>query len=367
MDIKKITIDILLNHPFYATILLNCNKIADKSIKTAMTDGKNIHYNPEFLTEIGYEYAKTVLAHEVLHIAFMHMTRRGNRNPKKWNIACDYAINQLLANSNFSIPQDALISPMYNNMSAEQIYTMLPDNDDESDNDNNDPGGLGEVRDGADTQTSKDQLEQEIKQLVQQAINNGKKAGDIPGNLSTALTEVLEPRVSWREILYQFVCEIVKNDYTWKQPNSRYLSSGIYLPSLRNEEIGDIIMLVDTSGSVSQHMLNQFAGELQSILSNFARGFKVIYVDTEVANVQDIEPDDIFNLEVKGRGGTDFEPGFQYIEEKGLDPKCVIYFTDGECSNFPDTPDYPVLWACTDKNFKAPFGETVFVDTNLYN
>lgn len=363
-ELQKAKVRLLLSQPFFATILLNCKVKEDKSIPTACTNGKEIRYNPEFFKSLkkqeNIDEIVFVLAHEVLHIAFLHTTRIGNRNPKKWNIACDYAINPILINSGLTMPKGGLNDKKYHGKSAEEIYNLLPqDCEGEGDGDGN---GMGGVEKGYETETEREQLEQEIKQVVASAYSTAKKAGNMPGGLEGIIDDLLEPTVNWREQLYKFVSEIAKNDYTWSLPNSRYIASGLYLPMLRNEEVGNIIMFADTSGSVSDHELSQFGGELQSILQTFNMGFTIVYCDTDIS-VQYVEPDEILELHYTGRGGTDFVPPFEYVAREGIDPKCALYFTDGGCSNFPPTPDYPVLWASTMRHFEPPFGEVVFVDT----
>ncbi|MCK4694951.1 MAG: hypothetical protein KAT74_04270, partial [Candidatus Cloacimonetes bacterium] len=187
-----------------------------------------------------------------------------------------------------------------------------------------------------------------------------KAQGKLPAGLERMIQEALQPKLPWREILARFITENARNDYTWKQPNKRYLYADMYLPSLNTPTLGSIVIIVDTSGSISQKELDIFASELHSILSTYpGTEIKVIYVDAKVAGVGTLNIYD-FKLQAKGGGGTDFKPGFEYIEKEGLMPACVIYFTDGYCDSFPDSPDYPVLWILTGKaGFTPPFGEVI--------
>ncbi|MCK5050820.1 MAG: hypothetical protein KAS53_03700 [Candidatus Cloacimonetes bacterium] len=137
----------------------------------------------------------------------------------------------------------------------------------------------------------------------------------------------------------------------------------MYLPSLNTPTLGTIVVIVDTSGSVSQKELDTFASELHAILSIYpGTEIRVIYVDTKVAHTQTIDIYD-FKLHAKGGGGTDFKPGFEYIEQEAVMPSCVIYFTDGWCDSFPKEPDYPTLWISIDRvNFAPSFGEVIYMD-----
>lgn len=163
-----------------------------------------------------------------------------------------------------------------------------------------------------------------------------------------------------------FIDDIGRNDYSFSRPNRRYLHTGFILPSLYNIEIGSIVLIVDTSASMDEELLNLVAAEMHDIAAVFNTIIEVIYVDTKVAGSQTIEPNDVFKLEPKGGGGTDFRPAFPYMEENSINPAVTVYFTDGECNRFPETePDAPLLWAIYDNDsFKPPFGEVLYVDKN---
>jgi predicted metal-dependent peptidase len=224
---------------------------------------------------------------------------------------------------------------------------------------NHDQPGIADVEDvpaGVDRQ----QLEAEMKQALVDAANVARRQGKLPAYMDRLITELLQPRIDWRESLSRFLTETAPNDYTWTKPSPRYLHSRIYLPSLESEETGSVILLVDTSGSIDEKMINQFAAEVQEITATFQIALKVIYVDADIQGVQDIDPDETVTLKPQGGGETDFRPGFEYIDQEDLQPKAVIYLTDGLCDSFPEIPDYPVLWAqFGDYPFDPPFGEVI--------
>lgn len=134
------------------------------------------------------------------------------------------------------------------------------------------------------------------------------------------------------------------------------------MPSLQTVERGKFILVIDTSGSIDEQLLNDFGGEMQSILSEVAENVIVYYVDTKIQKIDEFEQDEEMVLQAKGRGGTDFKPAFDHIEKNGVDCAALVYFTDGECNSFPNDPGFPVLWGIygNDK-FKPPFGEVVKV------
>lgn len=365
-NLKKAKVQLVLTEPFFASLLLRLRQVENTNIDTACTDGETIEYNPAFFDPMPIEEIKTVLAHEVMHVALLHHTRRQGRNKENWNIAADHAINHILVNAGFDLPKGGLIDPKYRGMSAEDIYPLLPapkEDEDGNAEGGNDPGGMGGVKDvPAKSKAELNEIEAKVKQAVSQAAMAAKKAGKLPADMERLVSEVLEPQVAWQDVLARFLTEIARNDYSWKKPNRRYIPSGIYLPSLENEEIGKIALIVDTSGSIGEHELNAFAGEMQAILSTFRVPFDVLYVDAEFQGIQHIEPDEEIKLKLKGGGGTDFKPGFEYLNEQDELPKAVVYFTDMECYSFPDEPEYPVLWAQLGSyRNEPPFGEVIKV------
>src|SRR5690606_28262733 len=279
------------------------------------------------------------IAHEVMHTAMLHHTRRGHRAKGKWNKACGYAINTLLTEAGFKLPKGHLTNDLYRNTSAEQIYDLLPVSEEQKDASGNNDGGTGDVED-APVETSILETESEVKQALVQSAMIAKRQGKLPAFIQRLIEDLLRPRIVWQEVLSRFLSETTRNDYTWKRPSPRHIHCGLYLPSLESLEIGKVILLVDTSASIDHALLNQFAAEAQDIVTTFNLSLRIIYVDTIVQGVQEVEPDTPIHLTPHGGGGTDFRPGFTYIEENDLQPKVVVYLTDGECSRFPSEPEY---------------------------
>lgn len=360
--INKAKVTLLLKSPFFASFALSIKYISDTNIETACTNGRWIKYNPSFIESLTHDEVVGLLAHEILHPLNLHHTRRANRDHKKWNEAADYAINPILIDAKFKLPKGALNDPRYKNLSAEAIYNLLPENK----TNKADPGGCGGVEDGPKDENEKKQEEARIKQQIANArLLATRQQGDFPDSLQRFIDEILRPKISWQEALAVFLMETVKNDYSWSAPSPRYLHMGLYLPSLKNEEPGTVVLIIDTSGSITPPIVNQFASEAQEIVNTFGVSITVIYVDTDVRGVEVFEADEPIKLNPIGGGGTDFRPGFNYIEQKGIEPKAVVYLTDGYCYKFPEAPDYPVLWAQFDSptyDFTPPFGEVIRVE-----
>jgi len=354
--------NLILTNPFFATIALRLRIVEDKSQETMWTDSVCLGYNPDFVRMLLPVELRGVIAHEVMHIVLMHPFRCGSRDQVKWNYACDYAVNPILKDDNFILPTPHLYEQKWHYLSADKIYRLLPDSPK-----NSGGAGMGDVKEyksgkGDGYEAPKSFKEKEWKVEVSRAASIAKARGMLPGSLSSLIEKILEPVISWKSVLSRFITENSRSDYMWSRPNRRYLHMGIYLPSLYNPTLGNIAVIVDTSASVSNKELQRFASELYSVLQVYpSTTVDVIYVDTRITKHEVITIED-FKFTAMGRGGTDFRPGFAFIESEGIDPSCVIYFTDGECRSFPESPDYPTLWALTgEATFDPPFGETIYI------
>lgn len=371
---------LVLQHPFFAAIALGRKYEETDQIPTMATDGYKILYNPEFVNKLTFQEVTGVVVHEMYHILLMHMIRLGDRNPMIANIAMDYAINPLVQQAGFVLPKTALLDKKYDNMEWEAIYALLIKNakqitlqlgggDGEGKEKGNFEGNVGGVlkpkkEDGSALSSGEmKKLENDIKQTIQGAFNAAKKIGNIPAGMERLVKELLEPIVNWKAVMQEFIVTNSRNDYSWSKPNKRYIQSGFVLPSLEKPEIGDIVIGIDTSGSMTEKDLQDIASELQGILHTFNTRIIVIYCDTQAYPHEEYTGDDIVSLRMVGGGGTAFDPVFDYVEKNGFDPVALIYFTDGYGNKVRrKAPDYKVLWVLNnkiDESYYQPWGERV--------
>ena len=310
-----------------------------------------------------------VVAHEVLHVAFKHMLRRGERDPERWNIACDHAINHILLDGNFELPEGGLFDPQFKGMTAERIYDQLAAEQPEQPT----PCPWGDVRDclGDDgeklSKSQASQVEATIDQRVMLAAASAKGMGKLPAAIAELVEQMRRSKVDWRDVFNRFIGGDQPDDYTFRKPNKKvWYTQGIYTPSIDKIGVGDVVVAVDTSGSVSTAELQQFLGELNNITDDHKpRSVTVITCDADIKSVVRYEQGDIIDtIECNGRGGTRVEPVFRYIRENDLPVDNMVYLTDMGIWDFPDnTPDYPVLWVSTDPQCSdAPFGETTRIE-----
>ncbi len=352
--LKQAKVVLIRSQPFYASLLLRLPLAENPAIDTLTTDGQCITYAPDYVARLTVDELAGALAHVIMHLYLLHPHRRGIRDLQRWNVATDYAINPILIQDGIKLPANALLNVDYANKTAEQIYELLPDPP------ANAPGGMGDFSDACTP--NKAMAIAHMKQMVAQAAVTARLRGKYPRHLQRLVSDMLTPKIDWQTVLSQFLTEAQKNDYTWTRPCPRYLATGIYLPILHVATLGPIILLVDTSMSIDQPLLNQFAAEVQAILSTSDQSLLILYVDTAVRHAQQLEPGQPCVLEPNGGGGTDFRPGFDYIEARSLQPTAVCYLTDGQCTRFPVPPPYPVLWAQFDTtHFEPPFGQVIQV------
>ena len=353
---------LVLDNPFFGVLSLKLELVEDNSHKTMATDGKRLYFNAEFALSLTHAERVGVVAHEVLHCANGHTWRREGRNGQKWNEACDYAINPIVVNAGMVLPKGGLLDPSFEGKSAEEIYVLLPEEE---------PGGsggsggsgepsCGEVLDCPQEETP--ELQAEWSAAVLAAAKNAESAGKLPSGIDRLVDRIKNPPQDWRSILRRFVQQSAQNDYSWRQPNGRFLHAGIYMPRLHAEAMGAMVVAVDTSGSIDDVTIGQFEREIDSISQEMRpEKIVVVYCDSAVCGIEEFLADDLVTLSPKGGGGTDFRPVFEWVENEGLTPACLVYLTDmlGKFPEYP--PNYPVLWGDTLGRKPAPWGEQVAV------
>ncbi|MCI6531058.1 MAG: VWA-like domain-containing protein [Mesosutterella sp.] len=399
--VLKARVSLAMRRPFLATALLELPvRVLGAGVPTACTDGYRIIVSAEFALTLTQPELRGLLAHELLHVVLQHSDRRGARNPRAWNIACDYAVNNLLADAGFSIPEGGLLPPRnLKNCSAEAIYDLLlsrrktagagpgpaplsspdgpieitplagrPENRDEE----KDPAGvipgpcaeaaadlvdsqslpstLARSEDDAEDASAKKIVARIRREFCQQA----KSQGFFPGSEMEELKAGPKPSVNWRAHLARFLTETLKTDWRLFPPSKRFISQGLYLPSCGAPALGWIVFAIDTSGSMSDEEINQILSELQAFRETFPCRLTVLQADADIAGVSEFEAWDFPNPKeqwtIAGWGGTDFRPVFKWVRDKtakeGEPPAALIYATDGY-GTFPDAPGLPVIWLVT--------------------
>ncbi len=373
----KARANLVMGHPFFGALALRLKMVEDPSVETASCDGTSIRYNPKYVDKMPLSKVQGLIAHEVLHPAFLHHTRRGARDKKKWNQACDYSINTILQNAGFDLPEGKYVNKAYNGMTAEHIYTLIPDepkddgqNQGQGGGGGQDPGGDGGVDDspnsqnGGGSQSQQNHEEAEWKVAVAQAAHMAKQTGHLPGDIARMVEELFEPVLPWRSILRRFMTEKSNDDFSWKRGNRRFIAQGLYLPSrVSDDAMGEMVVVIDTSGSIGQKELTEFGGEIKGIVDEVRpTKVRVIYCDSRIAHIDEFGPDDDLQFAAHGGGGTDFRPPFKWLEENQIVPRALVYLTDGH-GPFPEQEaDFPVMWAINNHAVTPPHGEHLILE-----
>jgi len=365
--IEKARVGLYLDAPFWTTTLFKLPMLEDKDgaiTRTMATDGKSIYYFPPFVNSITLEETKGVLAHETGHVILLHPFRRQSREMKKFNKACDLALNPILIDAGFKLPKDALIEPTYKGLDAEKIYTLIPDPPE------GEPQPAGEVIDyPAPSEGEKKQAELEQRLYNVQAAQIAKRQGNLPNGLERLIDDLTAPKINIKEVIGRFVEQSSKNDYTWTTPNRRYLGHDLFLPSLKSPELGHIAFLTDISGSVTNEQVKDLLAVIKGTIEIYRNAeLSLIFFATTASQPLTITDEtEVQNIKTpKNIGsGTNYRPPFEMIKTANLDPIGIIVLTDGYCHSFPEQePDAPVLWILTGRNdsFKPPFGEVYLLE-----
>ena len=352
---------LLMEQPFFGTLAIRLKPVADDEIKTAATDGQRLIYAPSYISKLSSPQLKGLIAHEVMHCVFNHMTRRQDRDAKIWNSACDYAINSHLIDCGFILPDGGLVDKQFAGLTAEEIYNRIADEPPK-------PCAWGKVLDaGVGTVNGKSNaaMESDWQMAVTEAAEVAKQRGKLPGALESFISDIISPKVDWRTVLWPFFTNLANDDYSWRKPHRGYISEDEYLPSMYNEGCGSIAFIIDSSGSTVNYF-QQFASELDAVLAQVQpESVHVVMGDTKVADSFVLDHGArLQDLEIKGGGGTILAPLFEHLNDTNLE--AVVCLTDLEMHEYDwetimklELP--PTLFVSTNRTLEAPIGTTIYM------
>ena len=356
----KITLMGTPSTAFYTTIMLSLKQVWDNDQPTAYTNGRLIGWNEAFFLSMSFQERVGVLLHEILHVVLEHLFRKGDRDHQKFNRAADYAINLIIIAAGFKLPKWALYDTAYINMSAEQIYDLIPDEpEDEWDSNPQDIDGApgDEPLTAEETKT----LQADIDDMLVQAVTQSKLAGDKPGTVPSSveryIDSLLKPKLPWFRLLRSYVSKLAKVNWSYRKLNRRFYPDHI-LPTQYSEKVCNPAIAVDSSGSVSDHQFQHFICETEAVLRTMNPD-KIDFVQFDTRIVSDDSLKNIAELRkisFTGKGGTAIDPIMQWATDNK--PPVLIIFTDGHFAAAKIKPKVPVVWIIYDNpNFKADFGK----------
>lgn len=352
-------ISMLLQCPFYGNLACRLEmRDATEWCPTAATDGKYFYYNRDFVSALSIANLVFLWGHEVEHCVYDHFSRRGDRHPTLWNIANDYVVNMDLVEGNvgekISLVEichdykyrgwmsEEVYADLFKQMEEEgriidlstlDVHLEMDDGDDEGSGDSNgqegDTDGKGPAKYTAEEKRA-------IKEAFRNATVQAAKAagaGKLPSGIKRIVNDLVNPQLSWRELLPQQIQSVIRSDYTFNTPSRKGMDSGIWLPGLDREQTIDVAIAMDTSGSMTDDMSRDILSEIKGCMDQYT-DFKIhlFCFDTQVHNPKEFTAhnmEEFMEYEVMGGGGTDFDCCFDYMKEQGIVPKKFIMFTDG--------------------------------------
>lgn len=364
LDQCRSTLMLNKKHAFLSSLMCMLRQEWDDSIPTAATDYKSIFWSREFFMSLAPDSRVTVQAHEVWHVARLHNIRRGNRDPKTWNRACDFRINNDLLAMGFSFEglDGCCLDPQRfpADMTEEDIYNILIQEPAPPD-DSNDPFS-GDMVEGTDSAAEQTATVMRVAAAIQQTrLLDGH--GSIPGSIKEIIDKFLNPVVPWEQLLQRWFIDLAGEEHSWTKRNRRY--QDVYLPALVPEQnrLGLLHYYFDISGSVTREMIARFNGEVRYIKNTFnPEKLVLVMFDTEIHEVIEITENDEFDqLKVTGRGGTCLECVREHIIK--TKPTAAIIFTDLDCRPMQPLPvDTPIIWTVVENpGATVPFGTLIHV------
>ena len=386
---------LLMKMPFIGSLLMRLDlvPVRDDRLPTAATNGDSVFVDIDFYAKLTAEERLFVLAHEAWHCALLHFMRRQNRDHEIFNCAADLEIHFILTREGLKAPFVLPHDPAWQGLSAEEIYAKYQQAAKGNAGVDSEAGresehiknvrkgggfdthlGQGETLDGGKEENGEkgididftpdipagaaERCRERLTAVIQQMQRT---KGDLPLGIESAVEKILEPKINWREILAQFVTSCYGGSRQWLPPSRRHVWQGLYMQSSRDSRLNAVVA-VDTSGSTMGD-LPRFFSELGGLLNSFG-SYQLTVIQCD-ADIQKVEQFDDFNIfppdykwEVKGFGGTDFRPVFNYLDKHPeLTPNLLVYLTDG-CGDYPERPpSYPVLWMVTpDGNISVEWG-----------
>ena len=379
--------NLLVSNGFFGFLAMQLRLLEDDTMPTAAVDGVSLFYNPDFVNQLNDRQCEFLICHEVMHCCLKHFSRRQGRQIKPWNAACDFVINLDLKDSGFELIHDVSINgknfrccidEKYRGMTSEEIYDSFPQVEIDfyviGDGSGWDVGG---VLDAPNGQTGEEQTKHTWDKAVRSAIAVMKASGigSVPGILRHLMADLDRPKVSWKDLTWNFIDQSMSKEPSWARISRRSVAIGTLLPGVVSDRLNHLVFAVDSSGSVNDKMFREMLSEVAGALDQgTADQLTVIYADTHVHDVFHYVMGDIVKPKPLkgGGGGTAFSDTFKYISENIPDASCIIYLTDLEVFDFGEDPGIPTLWAVFthESQFshmadKVPFGLPILVSTSM--
>ena len=373
-SLSKIGKELMLKEPYYGFFLIMLNKLWSKKLPTAGVSKQNINFqlaiNPEFWESLSEDHKLGLLKHELLHIAFNHLTTFSMFSDKKLaNVAMDMEINQYIAKD--WLPEGGIDVDTYapeldldRRAGSRYYYNKLKQFQEEKDKNGtcgcgNMDGLLedienGDIADHSTWEEFQDMPEAEkklIQKQLQKILSDAKeqtikKQGTVPGEIEGVIIieEIVKAKFDWRGFVRRFtgVSTRVFTKKIRRKENKRFSEN----PGLKVKMRQHMLLGIDTSGSVSNNELKEFMNEIHHIYKCGVE-ITIVQCDTEIKSIEEYKGK--FDMTVKGRGGTYFDPVIEYFNANQRKYTSLVYFTDGESTAYVK-PRGHVLWVLSERS-----------------
>ncbi len=352
---------LLVEYPLFGTIASKLELVADDDIQTFKSDGIALRYNSEFLQRLEVSEMEFVFANGAMHASLSYDMRKNNRSGWLWQLATDYAINDMLVENGLERPFDVHYSKRFSGMYAEEIYAELKDDilrdELEYEADDLDDAQNDNAQNNKTNELNAD--EQLFEEFVKSAVLYEADKDALPLDMERFFSLIESPKIDWRHELRSAVERFHKDDYTQMPPNKKFLHMGLYLPSTTSNTFS-LVVAIDSSGSIDEKLLNIFLSEL-NFLMNIVGSYKIelLICDDKIHSHKTFYSGDILETNlIKGGGATDFRPVFEFIQSEFFDINLLLYFTDLDGIFPKEEPEYSVKWVSSEDR-DIPFGEII--------
>ena len=380
--VSRARIQLMLNNPYLAAAAarLRFREIEEAWCPTMATDGFNIFVNLQFVDTLAEDEVIGVMAHEVMHCVLGHNDRRENREPKIWNVAVDCATNLILSDAGIVLPENALLNWQFKGMTAEDIYFELQKKTDNEkskiyrarlnsgfSDEHLDPDDIRAVwaRDGHHPSGAE---RRRLRRSWASELTS-KLPGNLAGNNADEIQKSGEQEINWRAYISKFFTGLRRDDYRLFPANKKHIWRDIYLPSYGSPGPEHIVVAIDTSGSMERSLLSKVLTEIDAARQIADCKLTLIQCDQKIQSIETFESWDLISndfsfMKFKGRGGTSFEPPFNWIKDQIKEgatvPDALIYMTDGYGDEPKEAPNHECLWVVPvggSKNFN--YGQVI--------
>jgi predicted metal-dependent peptidase len=398
---------LILERPFIGALVMHLPLEAASAdwCDTIATDARSFYFNPRYVDKLDFAETQFVLAHCALHCALGHFARRAHRTLRRWDVACDNAVNLLLLDDGLKMPAGALAVTGYRGLSAEEIYPLIPaggldrtldvhaadlagmksslsttagswrrqdeqdsaaeltsieESDTWDDAGNERAKGPRLARRPLEVQAGeREALAMKWRGRMAAARQHARQVGRLSASWTRLVDELIEPALPWRVLLARFMMSAARDDYSYQRLSRR--EGPAVMPRLATGEV-DVCIAIDTSGSIQQSALAEFTAEVDSLKSQIRARVTVLACDERLDTrspwtFQAWEPVSLPTT-FSGGGGTTFVPVFEWIAGTQYRPDVLVYLTDAEGEFPPIAPDYPVIWLVKGKA-GVPWGERI--------